>query len=134
MALKVQDSQFSNNGGGGSTFYMGRGQGDSQGDGQRKRRHDDKADDQGDPPELVADAFAATELAGALLNAGQPSRLSIWAQRPVAPVIVDEAALMAELKRAVHGKLRVLEHAVGRLERDYARRLRAEIGDMRIDS
>lgn len=128
MELKVQTSQFSNNGGGGGTFYMGRG----KGDGQRKRRDEAETDDEGATPELGSDAFEATDHTGIRLTAWQPSRLSIWSQRPVAPAPVDEDALVAELERVVHGKLLVLDHAVGRLERDYARRLRSEIGEMLI--
>lgn len=122
MELKVGNSQFSNNGGGGGTFFMGRG----DRDGQKKDRDDEPEA----APELEADAWQDSH--SLHLPTRQPSRLSLWQPRPPAAVAVDEAAVAAELANALHMKLRLLNHSVGRLERDYARRLRAEIGEMLI--
>lgn len=125
MALTVLSTMFNSGGGGGSSFYMGRG----DRDGQQKRR--DEAEEVG---ELEADALeiGGDGRDGLRLPARQPSKLSLWQPRPPAPRYVDEAAVLAELEDAIQSKMRVLGHGVARMERDYARRLRAEVGEMLI--
>jgi hypothetical protein len=122
MELKVASTLFNSNGGGGGGFFMGRG------DKDERRQGREEADETG---EMSEDALAISGPDAIQLPPRHRSSLALGALLP-APIAVDEEAVVAELESAIQMKMRLLDISVARLERDYARRLRAEIGDILI--
>jgi hypothetical protein len=118
MELKVENSQFSpNHGGGGGTFYQGRqGNGDGQKDGEQEQAKQEEA--------------AAQHLEGdsCLLPKTRRSNLGLT---PVLTFSVGDRPLPGlEIDEDIHRSVRVMNLMLIRLERDFVRRLHSEIGDV----
>jgi hypothetical protein len=130
MDLKVAGTLFNSSGGGGGGFYFGRGQQDQS----REEEAEEAA-----APELSADErhFSRPAADRSRLMYGVPSRLRLGLpgaptlEAPTADVGLDDAAL-ATLQAELTGKVRVLQFALTRIEASYARRLRAEVGELRV--
>jgi hypothetical protein len=130
MDLKVAGTLFNSGGGGGGGFYFGRGQQD-----QPREEEPEEAV----APELASDErhFSRPMADRSRLMHGMPSRLRLGLpgapalEAPAANVGLDDEAL-ATLHAELAGKVRVLQFALTRIEASYARRLRAEVGELRV--
>jgi hypothetical protein len=130
MELKVAGTLFNSGGGGGGGFYFGRGQ-------QDQPREEEAAE--AEAPELAPDErhLSRLEVDRSRLTCGVPSRLQLGLpaaptlEAPMADVGLDDAAITA-LQTELEGKVRVLQFALTRIEASYARRLRAEVGELRV--
>lgn len=120
MELKVASTLFNSNGGGGSNFFMGRGDRDEKGK-QRK--------DEDETGEMDGDELAFSNRDGLRLPPRRASFLALGQPAPLA-VEVDADAVVAELESAIQLKLRLITISVTRMEQAFDRRLRAEIGDV----
>ncbi|MEB3222936.1 MAG: hypothetical protein VKS61_12740 [Candidatus Sericytochromatia bacterium] len=130
MALKVAGTLFNSNGGGGGGFYFSGGQQDRRRDEQRDEAEaTDLSPDEtnfslGSPDRSFLPGRAASALRLGLPAAPLP-------EAPLAAIGLDDEAI-TRLLAEVHGKLRVLEFAVTRVEQSYLRRQHAEVGELRV--
>lgn len=122
MELKVASTLFNSSGGGGSSFFMGRGDRDEKG----KQQKEEEA-----TGEIGGDEMSFSSRDGMRLPPRHRSFLALGAHAPEAPE-VDADAVVSELESAIHTKMRLLTIAVTRMEAEFSRRLRAEIGDIVI--
>jgi hypothetical protein len=130
MELKVAGTLFNSSGGGGGGFYFGRGQQDQP---------REEAAEEAAAPELATDerCISRPEADRSRLMERIPSRLRLGLpaapklEPPAAEIGLDESAL-ATLQAELSGKVRVLQFALTRIEASYARRLRAEVGELHV--
>lgn len=126
MELKVGSTLFNSSGGGGGSFYMGRGDKDERG---KQRQDEDETGEMGGDELAFGDQGLARD--GMRLPPRHRSFLALGLPAPVA-VEVDPDEVVAELESAIHVKMKLLSIAVTRMEAAFARRLHAEIGDVVI--
>lgn len=112
MELRVETSQFApNHGGGGGGFYQGR-------QGQAPRQDEDGSAEGADQLALGGDTCH--------LPANRRSTLGLF----LPPVRLAEVVDLEGVDDEIQRNLRVMALMMIRLERDFERRLRVEIGDV----
>lgn len=120
MELRVENSQFApNHGGGGGNFYQGR----QQQDEHEKDDEKDEAKGTSSGTRLERDSCSLPETRRSTLGLVLP---------PVRAVVNEAPADLEGLDDEIHRSLRVMTLMMIRLERDFERRLRVEVGDVVI--
>jgi hypothetical protein len=118
MEIKIENSQFSpNHGGGGGTFYQGRqgnGDGDQGGDREQPKKEESTVQ------HLEADTCFLPKTHRSTLGLAPTLSLTVGPCLTQAPEIDDD----------IHRSVRVMNLMMIRLERDFVRRLHSEIGDV----